>query len=56
MALGQGRQGAGLEHAFVAEAKEAVITDHDVVEHAHTHDIADLFETLSDIDIFRAWG
>src|SRR4030095_9385896 len=43
-----------LEHPFIAEAEVAIVTDHDVVEDAHSHDIADFFEAFGDIDVLGA--
>src|SRR5918999_226233 len=47
---------AGLEHALVAEAKETVVTDYNVIEHAHAHDVANFFQALGDVDVFRTRG
>ena len=44
-----------LKHAFIAEAKVAVMADHNMVEHAHAHDVAHVFQTLGDVDVFAAW-
>ena len=32
-----------LEHSFVVETEISVLTDDDVIEDAHAHDIADFF-------------
>jgi len=34
---------APLKHAFVVEAKKAVVPNHDVIEDAHAHDVPDFF-------------
>jgi hypothetical protein len=32
-----------LKHAFVVEAKKAIVSNHDVIEDAHAHHITDFF-------------
>ncbi len=34
---------APLKHAFVVEAKKAVVPNHDVIEDAHAHHVPDFF-------------
>jgi hypothetical protein len=42
-----------LDHAFIIEAKEPVMADHDVVQNSYAHDIADFFEPSGDVDVLR---